>query len=178
MLRDYKGEWVSVQVCSGKSPQNEFQIQQWVKELFIRTAVWQDISKSTGNIEKKSFSPDLLWLTVTNWQYFLWSKKHLFFAETILWKLHSPSLLDLMLPHGEVGCTRNKRFWVLFQDRTYSHERKRCCCLQQREIIFTITYAGICVCIFSEAFIYIVLLPCFPTPKSPPSSNVICYSPF
>lgn len=83
-----------------------------------------------------------------------------------------------MLPHGEVGCTRNKRFWVLFQDRTYSHERKRCCCLQQREIIFTITYAGICVCIFSEAFIYIVLLPCFPTPKSPPSSNVICYSPF
>lgn len=142
---------------------------QWLKELFIRTAVKQDIRKSTGNIEKKWFSPDLLWLTVTNWQYFLWNQKHLFFAETIPRKLHSLSLLDLMLPHREVGCTGNKRFWVLFQDRTCSHEGKSCC-LQQREIIFKdfkITYARTCLCIFSETFIYIVLLPCFPTPKLP-----------
>lgn len=98
--------------------------------------MWQDISKSKKEIQKKtSFSADLLWLTVTDWQYFLWSQKHLFFAETIPWKLHSLSLLDLMFPHREVGCTGNKRFWVLFQDKADSHEGKGCHCLQQREII-------------------------------------------
>ena len=94
--------------------------------------------------KETSFSTDLLWLTVTDWLYFLWSQKHLFFAETIPWKLDSLSLLDLMFPHREVGCTGNKRFWVLFQDKADSHEGKICCCLQQREVIRKRVHNYIC----------------------------------